>query len=336
MKQVSLSIFVITIIAAAAIAGVAGYYLRPMPPPPPPKPGEGMTIFWIGGAEGDPFDARLVKGATDAAELLGISLKYVHTGWLVEKMVEEFRKAIAAKPDGIVVMGHPGLESLKPLFEEADKQGIYVTLANVDIKEIREKYWYCGYVGQDLWSSGYTLGKAAVLKFNLKPGDRACIFAVWEYIERAVRAVGIEDAFKEAGLIVDRVNLPPAVGSDPLVLIPYLTGYYGAHPDVKVMAFDGGILTATVEKYMEAIGKRAGEIINIGFDLTPGSVAALKSGYLQLIIDQQPYLQGFMTVLNLFLNKKYGFAGLYIDTGGGLIDASNVAFVEKLTEEGYR
>jgi simple sugar transport system substrate-binding protein len=335
-KQVPLLIAIVSVILVGIVAGLLGYYLKPTPPPPH-KPGEGMVIYWIGGAAGDPFDARLSKGASDAADLLGITLRYVHTEWNPQKMVDEFKRAIAAKPDGIVVMGHPGYEALAPLFEEANKSGILVTLANVDIKELREKYWYTGYVGQNLYMSGYTLAKEAVKRYGLKPGDRAAIFSgSWEQPARALRAIGAEDALKEAGLIVDRVSHPPEVYGNPASGVPYIVGYYGAHPDVKLIVFDGGGTTAAAADYMKAIGKKPGEIIVIGFDLTPGSVEGLKGRYIQLVIDQQPYLQGFLTVLNLFLNKKYGFSGLYIDTGGAIVDASTVSFVEDLVKKGYR
>jgi len=340
-KGVSVPVFIISLIIVAAIAGALGYYLRPLPPPPPPKPGEGMVIYWIGGAAGDPFDARLYKGARDAAEMLGIKLVYVHTEWDPDKMVAEFKRAIAAKPDGIVVMGHPGLDALAPLFEEAAKQGILVTLANVDVPELREKYWYCGYVGQNLYMSGYTLAKTALEKFKdrLKPGARVAIFSgSWEQPARALRAIGVEDAFKEAGLVVDRVSHPPAVYGSPAEGLPYVSGYLAKHPDCVLICFDGGGTTAAATDYLKAIGKEPGEIIVIGFDLTPGSVKGLKEGYVQLVIDQQPYLQGFLTVLNLFLSKKYKMAGLYIDTGGAVLDkeALEKLGIEELVEEGYR
>ncbi|MEM4563225.1 MAG: substrate-binding domain-containing protein [Thermofilum sp.] len=336
VRQVSLSIYIISLIIAAAVAGFLGYYLKPAPALPP-RPGEGLVIYWIGGAAGDPFDARLMKGASDAAALLGVDLRYVHTEWDPEKMVAEFKRAIAAKPHGIVVMGHPGYEALAPLFEEAAKAGILVTLANVDIPELREKYWYTGYVGQELYKSGYTLCKEAVKRFELKPGERAAIFSgSWEQPARALRAIGCEAALKEAGLVVDRVSHPPEVYGSPERGVPYVTGYYSAYPDVKLIVFDGGGTTAATEMYMQAIGKKPGEIVVVGFDLTPGSVAALKSGYLQLVIDQQPYLQGFMTVLNLVLSIRWKFAGLYIDTGGAVIDKEAVPYVEELVVKGYR
>ena len=337
--KISTPVFIVALIIVALIAGAIGYFAKPTPPPPPPKPGEGMTIYWIGGAAGDPFDARLYKGATDAADLLGIKLVYVHTKWDPDKMVAEFKKAIAANPDGIVVMGHPGYEALAPLFEEAAKKGILVTLANVDIPELREKYWFTGYVGQNLYQSGYTLAKAALERFpdRLKPGARVAIFSgSWEQPARALRARGVEDAFKEAGLVVDRVSHPPEVYGSPAEGLSYVSGYLAKHPDVVLLCFDGGGTTAAAADYMKSLGKKPGEILVIGFDLTPGSVKGLKEGYVQLVIDQQPYLQGFLTVLNLFLSKKYQFAGLYIDTGGAVIGPEEVKYVEKLVEEGYR
>jgi len=338
VQKVSLPLFIAAIVIIAIVAGAIGYYAKPVPTPPP-KPGEGMVIYWIGGAAGDPFDARLYKGATDAAELLGIKLVYVHTAWDPDKMVAEFKKAIAATPDGIVVMGHPGLEALEPLFEDAANKGILVTLANVDIPELRDKYWFTGYVGQNLYMSGYILAKEAIKRYGdkLKPGARAAIFSgSWEQPARALRAIGVEDALKEAGLVVDRVSHPPEVYGSPAEGLPYVSGYLAKNPDVVLICFDGGGTTAAAADYMKSVGKSPGEIIVIGFDLTPGSVAGLEEGYVQLVIDQQPYLQGFMTVLNLFLSKKYGFAGLYMDTGGAVVDSETVKWVKDLVEAGYR
>ncbi len=303
------------------------------------QPGKGMTIYWIGGAAGDPFDARLYKGATDAARLLGVKLVYVHTGWDPEKMVQDFKKAIAMNPTGIVVMGHPGYNALAPLVKQAAQKGILVTLANVNIPNLTKQYWFMGYVGQNLYQAGYTLGEAALKKYpnRLKPGARVAIFSgSWNQPARALRARGLADAFKKAGLIVDEISHPAAVYGNPAEGTPYVTGYLAKHPNVALIAFDGGGTTAAAEQYMKAAGKKPGQIIVIGFDLTPGSVKGIEDGYVQMIIDQQPYLQGFLTVLNLVLSKKYEFSGLYINTGGAIIDSSNVRSIAKLVEEGYR
>ena len=38
----------------------------------------------------------------------GAQVDYVFSGWDAEKMVQQLREAVAAKPDGIAMMGHPG------------------------------------------------------------------------------------------------------------------------------------------------------------------------------------------------------------------------------------
>ena len=43
------------------------------------------------------------------------------------------------------------------------------------------------------------------------------------------------------------------------------------------------------------------------------------------MIDQQPWLQGYLPILQLCLTKTYGFSGLHIDTGGGFADKGNIA-----------
>ena len=54
------------------------------------------------------------------------------------------------------------------------------------------------------------------------------------------------------------------------------------------------------------------------------------------IIDQQPWLQGYLPILNICLTKVYGFSGLHIDTGGGFADKNNINFLAPLAEKEVR
>ena len=95
-------------------------------------------------------------------------------------------------------------------------------------------------------------------------------------------------------------------------------------------------MTAAAPTILQALGKKPGDVVVAGFDLSVDTVNGIKSGYIGLISDQQPYLQGFLPILQSCLTKKYGFAGLYIDTGVGLIDSSNVDLVAGLAKQGIR
>jgi simple sugar transport system substrate-binding protein len=105
---------------------------------------------------------------------------------------------------------------------------------------------------------------------------------------------------------------------------------------VKLIVTDHGGLTATAETYMKAARKKPGDIYIAGFDLSPATVDAITKGYTGVVLDQQPYLQGYLPIVQVCLTKKYGFAGLHIDTGAALIDKSNIDFVAPLAQKGIR
>ena len=50
----------------------------------------------------------------------------------------------------------------------------------------------------------------------------------------------------------------------------------------------------------------------VTFDLNADAAQAIKDGKIQFSIDQQPYVQGYLAVTSLYLNKKNGN-----DMGGG-------------------
>jgi simple sugar transport system substrate-binding protein len=70
----------------------------------------------------------------------------------------------------------------------------------------------------------------------------------------------------------------------------------------------------------------AGKIPAGGFDLTPGTLTAIKAGQLDFTINQDPYLQGFLPVLYLYLYNLTGGLVLPPDTDTGLtfVTKSNV------------
>jgi len=66
--------------------------------------------FFCGGPPGGTFATVVYDGARAAADILGdhVRVHYVWSDWNPHKMVSQFQEAVAANPDGICVMGHPG------------------------------------------------------------------------------------------------------------------------------------------------------------------------------------------------------------------------------------
>ncbi len=70
---------------------------------------KGMKIvFFPGGTAGGGFETVVYNGAKAAAAALGPDVTYQWSDWDPNKMITQFQQAVATKPDGIAVMGHPG------------------------------------------------------------------------------------------------------------------------------------------------------------------------------------------------------------------------------------
>ncbi len=296
----------------------------------------GKTIrFFVGGAEGDAFGSIVLRGAQAAQADLGPTVEYIFSGWDPERMTQQLREAIAALPDGIAMMGHPGDNAIMPLAEEAAAAGIKMMYQNVDVPTVRARFGG-GYVGANLVPQGRALGEEAVRLFGLGAGDAAIVFIPLGQPGRDLREGSTADALEAAGLKVIKLDSPPEYASDPNLALPPLTAAVLNNPDVKLIVYPGGQLLGAVPVYMDALGKQPGELINIGFDTSPAIMEAFSSGYVQLTSDQQPFLQGYMPILSLCGTLVYGFGPMSLDTGAGFVDTSNYESVAELAKAGLR
>ena len=291
--------------------------------------------FFAGGAEGDAFASIVYNGARQAEKDLGAKVDYVFSGWNVEKMTQQLREAVAAKPKGIAMMGHPGNAAIMPLAEQAAAAGIKMMYQNVPVDEVAAKFGG-GYVGAQQNPQGRALGEEAVRRFGLKKGDIAIVMSDWSQEERAQRELGTIQAFEAHGLKVVKLQSPLELGTDPNLGIPVITAAVAANPNVKLIAYPGGQSLGNVPTYMQTAGKKAGDIINIGFDTSPQIVEAFKGGWVHLTSDQQPFQQGYMPILSLCQQIVYGLAPMNVDTGAGFVSPENYKAVATLAGEGLR
>jgi hypothetical protein len=79
-------------------------------------PGKGVTIYMqMGGNPGDGATLARQTGAAAAATALGVDkLNAQFSAWAPEKMIAQFKEALAARPSCIVIMGHPGSDAFAP------------------------------------------------------------------------------------------------------------------------------------------------------------------------------------------------------------------------------
>jgi simple sugar transport system substrate-binding protein len=295
-------------------------------------------VFFPGGPPGGPFATVVYNGALAADNDLDANVEYVWSDWDPEKMVRQFKEAAATKPDGIAVMGHPGDDAFQTVIDEAEAQGIIVTSQNTTLPTLEAKYKGdgFGYVGQELYESGYLLGKEAIKRSGIQSGERAMVWGLLSQPTRGLRTKGVIDALEEEGVTVDYIEIDSATNADAPAGTPTFTGYVSSNPDVKLVCTDHGALTATMETYLNAAGKGPDDIYAIGFDLSSATLDAIRGGWTDLVLDQQPYLQGYLPIVQICLTKKYGFAGLHIDTGSGFAHKDNVEVLAPLVEQQIR
>jgi simple sugar transport system substrate-binding protein len=297
---------------------------------------EDITIrFFAGGDAGDPFASIVYRGALAAQKALGVKVDYVFSGWDNERMVAQLRDAIAARPDGIAMMGHAGDAAIMPLAEQAAKAGILMIYQNVDVPKVRARFGGA-YVGAQLESQGRALAETAIQKFGLKKGDRVIVFGNWGMPGRYIREGGSADAFAKAGMIVTKLTITNEQVANTQLLLPVISGAILAQPATKLILYSNSANLGAVPMYMDSLGKKPGQIINIGFDTSPAIVDAFRRGYVQLSSDQQPYLQGFIPVTSLALSVAYGFSLIGYDTGAGYVTPENLEDIAALAEAGLR
>jgi simple sugar transport system substrate-binding protein len=306
----------------------------------PPPPGEGMTIYMqMGGNPGDGATLARQTGAAAAAEALGIeSLNPQFSAWQPERMIEQFKQALAARPDCIVIMGHPGAEAFDELVDQAFAQGIIVTHGNSPLTPLMEEHGAkgFGYSGVDLYAGGKLTAEEMIRAGDLKTGDEAMVYGVFSQAERGQSEKGLADTLEAAGLTVDRLEVSPEANADASLAVPVLSAYVQNNPNLKAIGTQHGGITSVLADVLQKAGKRPGEIVVGGIDLAPATIGGLQSGYINVTLDQLLYLQGFIPVLQCTLSAKYKMPGLNLNTGAGVVSSETIGELVELIDEGIR
>src|SRR5262249_3432705 len=180
---------------------------------------------------------------------------------------QQLREAVAIKPDGIAMMGHPGDDAIMPLAEQAHQAGIKMMYQNVPVPKVVAAFGG-GYVGAQQEPQGRALGAEAFKLAGLKAGDKAIMIGPFDNENRGARERGNVKALTEAGIKVVQITTP-ATGewaADPNLAIPVITAALLNNPDTKMVGYPGGQMLGNVPTYMQAAGKKPGDIYNFGFD----------------------------------------------------------------------
>jgi simple sugar transport system substrate-binding protein len=235
-------------------------------------------------------------------------------------------------------MGHPGADAFAPLVKQAVEQGIVVTDGNAPLTSLQDQYGPqgFGYAGVDLYQGGALTANYMIKVGGLKSGDEAMVYGIFSQAERGLSEKGLADTLEKAGLKVDRLEISPEANTDPTLAVPVLTAYVQAHPALKAIGTQHGVVTSVLADVLKKAGKKPGEITVGGIDLAPATINGLKSGYISATLDQLLYLQGFFPVLQCVLSAKYKMPGLSLNTGAGTVTPQTIGGLVSLIDAGIR
>jgi len=274
----------------------------------------------------NPFFVPTQYGAADACKLLGCSYSWTGSeSSNVNQMVNAVNTAITSGANGIAV-ALIDLHAFNAPVEAALKAGIPVVAYNADAPENKR----LSYIGQDLEKAGEKMGERIVAA--VPSGDVALFIATPGSANLQPRIEGAQKAIKASGkpITVHTVATGAAVPGE----LSTIDAYWVGHPSTKGMyAVDGGS-TESLARVMQKYGLAAKGIKAGGFDLTEGTQKLLQEGNIEFTIDQQPYQQGFLPVLQLFFWHVSGSLSgpAEVDTGLKFLDKETVApYVESKT-----
>ncbi|MFJ8928878.1 MULTISPECIES: sugar ABC transporter substrate-binding protein [unclassified Streptomyces] len=274
--------------------------------------------------EGDTFWDIVRKGAQQAADKDNVQFLYSNDKE-AKGQAELVQAAIDKKVDGIVVtLAKP--EAMESVLAKAKTAGIPVVSINSG-SQFSEKYGALSHIGQEEGVAGEAVGTELT-----KQGKKNVLCVIHEQgnVSLEQRCDGVRKTFKGdvENLNVEGTNAPSAQSS--------IEAKLQADKDIDAVVALGAPIAALAVKAKDDSGSKA-EIST--FDLNAEVVRRLKAKEVTFAVDQQPYLQGYLAVDELWLYKSNANVlggGEPVFTGPAIVTEKDVPRLEKYTARGTR
>jgi simple sugar transport system substrate-binding protein len=287
----------VTVASAAALLAAAGERAGAADAGPFPEHPRWKFVF-VNHVTSNPFFVPCQYGIQDACALLGVDYQWTGSETSdVAQMVNAMNASIAGKADAIAVCLVDPKAFDRPV-EAALEAGIPVFSYNADSHTNKR----LAYIGQDLFLSGQMMGERIVKLVG--KGKVALFIATPGQLNLQPRIDGALDAIKKSGADIQATMIATAPAANDS--LSKIQAYYLGNQDVKGLFGSGGGDTMNCGLISRQYGLAAKGVHAGGYDLLPKSLEAVRDGFLDFVIDQQPYLQGFYTVMEMFAFKVSG------------------------------
>jgi simple sugar transport system substrate-binding protein len=310
--------FVTGLAAAAAIALAAAA---------PASAQQSSRIIVVShGQANDPFWSVVKNGVTAAGQDMKVQVDYrapetfdmVAMGQLIDAAVNQ-------KPAGLIV-SIPDSSALSASIKKAVASGIPVISMNSG-SDVSKSLGAMLHVGQDEVEAGRIAG-AKLKEMGGKVG--LCVNQEVGNVSLDLRCKGFTEGFG------GKVTVLP-VSNDPADVRAKVKAAVASDASIDtIMALGAGTAGEPTVAAVKDAGK-TGSIRVATFDMSANFLKSIAAGEAAFAIDQQQYLQGYLPVVFLALNAKYGLIpGGDVPSGPNLVTKEKAAQVVDLSAKGIR
>ncbi len=322
-----------TALAAALLMGVSGAALA--------QDAEPLDIvFTVHSGASNTFWQAVQKGYEDACGKIGATCQmvYVQTDGSIQEQVANMEAALSRAPDALItsIVDNTAFDDV---IQRARDSGITVIASNVDDLEGAAGNARQAFVGQGFIPAGYSLAEAQSANFPAE-GPLHVLVGVsgpgqnWSE-QRAQGITNFLDEYIAANPDREITYEKIDSGLDLATVGDRVGAYLAANTNTNAY-FDTGFWHAAVGRVLADRGIPPGQVLLGGFDLVPEVIDQMEAGYIQVQVDQQPYMQGFMPVMQVYLSKTVGLAPSDIDTGQGIVTPDMAPAIKELSAQGVR
>ncbi|MFI6055036.1 substrate-binding domain-containing protein [Streptomyces violascens] len=274
--------------------------------------------------EGDTFWDIVQSGAKQAAAKDNVDFLY-SANKEGQQQAQLIQAAIDQKVDGLIVtLAKP--EAVKDVVKKAVAAGIPVVTINSGA-DFSKEVGALGHIGQDEGVAGEAVGEELDKRGRKKA---LCVIHEQGNVSLEQRCAGVKKTFRGSveNLNVDGTNTPASTSS--------IEAKLQSAKDIDSVVTLGAPMAAAAVK-AKGDANSSAEIDT--FDLNAAVIKQLKAKEIGFAVDQQPYLQGYLAVDELWLNKTNGDViggGRPVLTGPAIVTEKDVPTLEKYAARGTR
>ncbi|SMO56485.1 sugar ABC transporter substrate-binding protein [Ruegeria faecimaris] len=276
------------------------------------------------GQANDAFWNVVKNGVEQAGKDVGVNVEYrAPETFDMVAMSQLIDAAVNQEPDGLIV-SIPDADALGPSIERAVAAGIPVISINSG-SDVSKQLGALLHVGQDEFDAG----KAAGEKLASMGGANAiCVNHEVGNVALDLRCAGFAEGFGGSVEVLPTSN-------DPSEIEAKVSAALAANDAVDTVMALGA--SSAGEPTVAAV-KASGRDVNVAsFDLSANFLQSIADGDAAFAIDQQQYLQGYLSVNFMGLHAKYGLMpGGNVPSGPNLITQDKAAQVIDLSAQGIR